>query len=117
VERADDRQLISGIMADRLAHEGRCCRGGEKAARPRPGGTESWSVLNSALGETRATFDRANQAAREAFKRATTALKFADRRRPTPGMKAKRLVGLIVLVLAVRLATHSLPLSNICLRS
>ena len=35
-------------------------------------GTESWSALNSALGETRATFDRANQAAREAFKRATS---------------------------------------------
>lgn len=33
-------------------------------------GTESWSALNSALSETRATFDRANQAAREAFKRA-----------------------------------------------
>jgi hypothetical protein len=35
-------------------------------------GTESWSALNAALGETRATFDRANQAAREAFKRATS---------------------------------------------
>lgn len=34
-------------------------------------GTESWSTLNAALAETRATFDRANQAAREAFKRAT----------------------------------------------
>ena len=34
-------------------------------------GTESWSALNAALAETRATFDRANQAAREAFKRAT----------------------------------------------
>lgn len=33
-------------------------------------GTESWSALNSALADTRATFDRANQAAREAFKRA-----------------------------------------------
>lgn len=34
-------------------------------------GTESWSALNAALADTRATFDRANQAAREAFKRAT----------------------------------------------
>ncbi len=34
-------------------------------------GTELWSALNAALAETRATFDRANQAAREAFKRAT----------------------------------------------
>ena len=35
-------------------------------------GTESWSALNLALAETRATFDRANHAAREAFKRATS---------------------------------------------
>jgi hypothetical protein len=34
-------------------------------------GTESWSALSIALSETRAAFDRANQAAREAFKRAT----------------------------------------------
>ena len=34
-------------------------------------GTESWSAMNAALAETRATFDRANQAAREAFKRAS----------------------------------------------
>jgi hypothetical protein len=34
-------------------------------------GTESWSALNAALAETRATFDRAHEAAREAFKRAT----------------------------------------------
>ena len=33
-------------------------------------GTDSWSTLNAALAETRATFDRANQATREAFKRA-----------------------------------------------
>lgn len=38
-------------------------------------GTESWSALNAALAETRATFDRANQAAREAFKRATNSAK------------------------------------------
>jgi hypothetical protein len=35
-------------------------------------GTESWTTLNAALAESRATFDRANQAAREAFKRATS---------------------------------------------
>jgi hypothetical protein len=35
-------------------------------------GTESWSALNAALAETRASFDRANQAARDAFKRATS---------------------------------------------
>ena len=32
-------------------------------------GTQSWSVLTAALTETRATFDRANQALREQFKR------------------------------------------------
>jgi hypothetical protein len=34
-------------------------------------GTESWSALSTALAETRAVFDRANQTAREAFKRAS----------------------------------------------
>jgi hypothetical protein len=33
-------------------------------------GTQSWSALMGALAETRAAFDRANQAAQEAFKRA-----------------------------------------------
>jgi hypothetical protein len=33
-------------------------------------GTQSWSALMAALTETRAVFDRANEAAREAFKRA-----------------------------------------------
>ena len=33
-------------------------------------GTESWSALNTALGETRAAFDRANQTAQDAFNRA-----------------------------------------------
>lgn len=35
-------------------------------------GKESWSALNAALAETRANFDRAHQAAREAFHRATS---------------------------------------------
>ena len=35
-------------------------------------GTESWRALNAALGESRAAFDRANQAAWEAFKRASS---------------------------------------------
>jgi hypothetical protein len=33
-------------------------------------GTQSWSALMATLAETRAAFDRANQAAREAFRRA-----------------------------------------------
>jgi len=34
-------------------------------------GTESWNALNAALAETRANFDLAHKAAREAFDRAT----------------------------------------------
>jgi len=33
-------------------------------------GTQSWAALMAALTETRTAFDRANEAAREAFKRA-----------------------------------------------
>jgi hypothetical protein len=33
-------------------------------------GKQSWSAFMTALAETRAAFDRANQAAQEAFKRA-----------------------------------------------
>ena len=42
----------------------------QKLAKLAQAGTESWSALSAALGETRASFDRANQAARDAFKRA-----------------------------------------------
>ena len=44
----------------------------EKLQKLARAGTESWSALTAALAETRATFDRAHQAAREAFKRATS---------------------------------------------
>ena len=37
-------------------------------------GTESWSALSVGLTQTRAAFDRANQAAREAFKRASSSI-------------------------------------------
>jgi hypothetical protein len=43
----------------------------EKLLKLNQAGTESWSVLTAALTETRDVFDRANQAAREAFKRAS----------------------------------------------
>jgi hypothetical protein len=43
----------------------------DKLQRLAGAGTESWSTLSAALAETRAVFDRANQTAREAFKRAT----------------------------------------------
>jgi hypothetical protein len=35
-------------------------------------GTESWAALNGALAESRAAFDRANQSAWDALKRAAT---------------------------------------------
>jgi hypothetical protein len=42
----------------------------EKLKKLQQAGTESWSVLMAGLTETRAAFDRANQSAREAFKKA-----------------------------------------------
>jgi hypothetical protein len=42
----------------------------ERLQRLSQAGAQSWSSLMAALTETRAAFDRANQAAREAFKRA-----------------------------------------------
>ena len=44
----------------------------EKLQKFAQAGTESWSALDAALAETRGVFDRANQAAREAFKRAAS---------------------------------------------
>jgi hypothetical protein len=41
----------------------------EKFEKLNRAGTESWSALNAALAETRAAFDRANQAAHDAFNR------------------------------------------------
>jgi hypothetical protein len=41
----------------------------EKLKKLNEAGIQSWSALMSALTETRTAFDRANQAAREAFKR------------------------------------------------
>lgn len=44
----------------------------EKLQRLNQAGSKSWSIFTDALTETRATFDRANQAVRDAFKRAST---------------------------------------------
>lgn len=44
----------------------------EKLKKLNEAGSQSWTALTAALTETRNVFDRANQAAREAFKRATT---------------------------------------------
>jgi hypothetical protein len=42
----------------------------EKLQKLNQAGSQSWSALMTALTETRAAFDRANQAAMDAFKRA-----------------------------------------------
>ena len=42
----------------------------ERLQKLNEAGTQSWSALTGALAETRAAFDRANQAARDAFKKA-----------------------------------------------
>jgi hypothetical protein len=54
---------VARMKADAAAAE-------EKLQKFAQAGTESWSALDTALAETRGVFDRANQAAREAFKRA-----------------------------------------------
>ncbi len=56
---------VARMKADAAAAE-------EKLQKLAKAGTESWSTLTIALAETRGAFDRANQAAREAFKRAAT---------------------------------------------
>ena len=55
---------VKRMKADAVAAE-------EKLLKLNQAGSQSWSALMDALTETRAAFDRANQAAREAFKRAT----------------------------------------------
>jgi 4-hydroxy-3-methylbut-2-enyl diphosphate reductase IspH len=61
--RKDIDATVSRMRADAAAADERL----QKLARA---GTESWSALSAALAETRGVFDHANQAAREAFKRA-----------------------------------------------
>jgi hypothetical protein len=56
---------VARMKADAAAAE-------EKLQKFAQAGTESWSALDAALAETRGVFDRANQAAREAFKRAAS---------------------------------------------
>jgi hypothetical protein len=68
---AADRQhdvdaTLKHMKADTAAAQG-------KLEKLNKAGSESWSALNAALVETRHAFDRANQAAHEAFKRARSA--------------------------------------------
>jgi len=63
-ERRDDIDgAVKRMSADAVEAE-------KKLEKLSQAGTESWSALMSALTETRAAFDRANEAAREAFRRA-----------------------------------------------
>jgi len=63
-ERRDDIDAaVERMSADAVEAE-------KKLEKLSQAGTESWSALMSALTETRAAFDRANEAAREAFRRA-----------------------------------------------
>ncbi|MDO8399309.1 MAG: hypothetical protein Q7T45_15960 [Bradyrhizobium sp.] len=64
-ERRDEIESnVKRMKADAVAAE-------EKLRKLNEAGNQSWSALTTALTETRAVFDRANQTAREAFKRAT----------------------------------------------
>jgi hypothetical protein len=56
---------VARMKADATAAE-------EKLQKLAQAGTESWSAMTAALAETRGVFDRANQAAREAFNRAAS---------------------------------------------
>jgi hypothetical protein len=64
-ERRDEIETnVKRMKADAVVAE-------EKLLKLNQAGNQSWSALTAALAETRTVFDRANQAAREAFKRAT----------------------------------------------
>ena len=60
--RSEIEANVKGMKAEAVAAE-------EKLQKLNHAGTQSWSVLTAALTETRAVFDRANQAVREAFQR------------------------------------------------
>jgi CRISPR/Cas system-associated endonuclease Cas1 len=61
--RKDIDAAVARMRADAAALD-------EKLQKLARAGTETWSALSSVLGETRAAFDRANQAAGDSFKRA-----------------------------------------------
>jgi hypothetical protein len=61
--RGEIEATVKHMEADATAAE-------EKLRKVNEAGKQSWSALTTALAETRAAFDRANQAAQEAFKRA-----------------------------------------------
>ena len=61
--RGEIEATVKHMEADATAAE-------EKLRKVNEAGKQSWSALTTALAETRAAFDRANQTAQEAFKRA-----------------------------------------------
>ena len=61
--RAEIEATVKRMEADAAAAE-------NKLQQLNQAGMQSWSAMMAALKETRATFDRANQAAQEAFKKA-----------------------------------------------
>ena len=61
--RGEIEATVKRMEADAAAAE-------EKFQKLNQAGLQSWSALMGALAETRSSFDRANQAAQEAFKRA-----------------------------------------------
>ena len=61
--RAEIEVVVKRMDADATQAE-------EKLWRLNQGGSQSWSALTTALSETRAAFDRANQAAQDAFRKA-----------------------------------------------
>lgn len=62
--RSEIESNVNRMKADAIVAE-------EKLRKLNEAGNQSWSALTAALTETRTVFDRANQTAREAFKRAT----------------------------------------------
>lgn len=62
--RSEIDAAVNRMKADAAAAE-------SKLGKLNEAGSESWSIFTNALAETRATFDRANQATRDAFKRAS----------------------------------------------
>jgi hypothetical protein len=64
---ADRRSEIDATVASMKAG---AAAAEERFQKLNKAGTESWSTLVSALTETRAIFDRANQSARDAFRKA-----------------------------------------------
>ncbi|MTV14293.1 MULTISPECIES: hypothetical protein [Bradyrhizobium] len=65
---ATERRSELDAMVNRMKADAALAE--EKLKKLQQAGTESWPVLMTALTETRAVFDRANEAVREAFKRA-----------------------------------------------